>query len=598
MSSNSSSSGGRTKFGPARWAALIVGVSLAVSLIWVPRVASAQLGTAGGEALIGPIVAVTLALVTRRLLLSLLLGVLAAGITLASHRGVITTGEYLASELFDSFKIYIALFTAALLGMAGLMGASGGTAGLVHSARRWVTSKRSSKLATFGLGLLVFFDDYANCMLVGPTMRPMCDEHRVSRAKLAYIVDSTAAPVAGLALLSTWVGYEIGLASDAAGKVGMPLDGIALLVAALPFRFYCVFALALVAITSLMNRDFGPMLRAERDREQGGGPHPVNPGDERDESRPSYDAPASGVPPKARNAIIPLAVVTLATIFGLFFDGLISLGGEGLAPWYTAAFWDQIASAGAAQGPLHSAGFWRETLSASENNTLVLFVAAAAGAVVAFALPVFQRALSPARALGAFFSGMKHAAMPLAILVMAWALSAACKDLGTGPVMASMLGDRLDPSLLPLVTFFCGAVIAFATGSSWTAMGILIPVAVPVAFQMGGEAITLIALAAVLDGAIFGDHCSPISDTTIMSSIGADCNLLEHVVTQAPYAITAMLVAAFAGYLPAGAGVSPFLSIGAGIAALAILTFVLGRRTGSNSHAAKSEAAERARATN
>lgn len=570
-------------FGVSQRVALICGAALMGLLFLVPRVSREGLVSAGGEALLGPVLAVTLALATRRMLPSLLVGVLASAIALSTERGVIPTAEYLGDSVLSSFKIYIALFTMCLLGMAAIMAASGGTAGLVHRARRWVNSGRSAKLATSFLGLVMFFDDYANCMVVGPTMRPLTDEHRISRAKLAYIVDSTAAPVAGLALLSTWVGYEIGLASDAADKVGMSLEGINLLIAALPFRFYCVFALAMVFITSALNRDFGPMLRAERDCAAGKAPHSER---EPNSGPQSYDGDR-GAPPRARNALAPVVALALLTGLGLLLDGLIGLSSGALAPWYTGEFWLQISAAAQSAGSVASTAFWRAVLGASENNTLVLFGAALISVGIAAALPLAQRALTVRQVVGSFFKGVRHSLLPLGILVLAWALGATCDALGTGPVMAGLLADRLDPMFIPLVTFFCGAVIAFATGSSWTAMGILIPTAVPVAFAMGGEAITVIAIAAVLDGAIFGDHCSPISDTTIMSSIGADAGLLDHVVTQAPYAALAMMVAALFGYLPAGAGFSPWLSLLVGALVLVAITLTIGRRVGQPTPKAK-----------
>ncbi|MCB9582040.1 MAG: Na+/H+ antiporter NhaC family protein [Polyangiaceae bacterium] len=525
--------------------ALALGLSALAALPWVPN----------GSALAPPIIAILLALVTRRLFLSLGSAVLVGALL---HKGLgAGLRDYAWKNALEPSHLYIIGFTLALLGMVQVTARSGGARGIVEAVARWVRSARGTKLGTFAMGVLVFFDDYANCMLVGPTMRPFADRYRVSREKLAYIVDSTAAPISGIVLISTWVGYEAGLLGDVAKTLGLSESGYALLFSALPFRFYCVLTLVFVFVSSYFDRDFGPMLTAERRAREHGklvrdGAKPLGGDSER------HAEPPPGAPLRWINAALPVGVVVLGTLGGLVVDG----GGlEKLGPRSALSF-----------------AFWRETLSASENNVQVLFAAALAGAAVAIVLPLGQRILSPAQSLGAFLRGVKAGASAVLVLLLAWALAAVCKDLGTGPVLVAAVGKSLPTVMVPVVTFVVAAAVAFATGTSWGTMAILIPTAVPLAHATGSEPLTLLTMASVLDGAIFGDHCSPISDTTLMSSIAAGSDHVDHVATQLPYALTAMLAALFGGYLPVALGWPPAAAYAMGVAMVVLAIFALGRR--------------------
>ncbi len=507
--------------------------------------------------LIPPMSAVVLALLTRRLLLSLG-GALVIGALL--HNGLGGVGKsakaYVWDNATDSWHLYIIGFTLALLCMVSVAARSGGTAGIVRAVSGRIRSPRSTKIGTALLGLLIFFDDYANCMLVGPTMRPLTDKYGVSREKLSYLVDSTAAPVAGIAVVSTWVGYEVGLITDAAKAIGLTEGGYGLLLLALPFRFYCVFALAFLLATSLSGRDFGPMLRAERraalERKPLG-----------DDAQPlSQEADnefVNDATPRWINAALPIATVVFGALLGLVYDG----GG--------------LPKIKADPGVAFSSAFWRTTLGGSENNVQMLLYAALAGAVVAILLPLVQRELRVGEALKAFLKGARTGLFAVVVLLLAWGLAQVCKDLGAGPLIGSLLSRGLPTWTLPIATFFAGAAIAFATGTSWGTMAILIPIVMPIAHTAGGEAIMLISMAAVLDGAIYGDHCSPISDTTLMSSIASGSDHIHHVATQLPYASTAMAVAALCGYIPVSLGWSVFASYAIGFTAIVAIVAIVGR---------------------
>jgi Na+/H+ antiporter NhaC len=535
-----------------------------VALAMLPLVPSAQ-GEQGvihrWTGLVPPLVAITLAIVTRRLFVSLGAAVVTGALMVHGVvRGVpLGLRDYAWNNLLDRTHLYILGFTLALLGMVQVTARSGGARGIVISVSRWVRSARSTRVCTSLMGILVFFDDYANCMLVGPTMRPLADRYRVSREKLAYLVDSTAAPISGLILLSTWVGYEVGLLGDVAKTLGLSETGYALLFAALPLRFYCALTLVFVFVSSATGRDFGPMLAAERRALAHGklmrdGAKPLG------EADPRHAAPPPDQPHRWINAALPIAAVVAGTLAGFVIDG----GG-----------WPRLRGA---PGSFFSFSFWRETLSASENNVVVLFWAALAGAAIAIVLPTAQRVLSILDATRAFWRGVRAGGHAAAVLLLAWALAQVCKDLGTGPVVVAAIGSALPPLVLPAVTFLAAAAVAFATGTSWGTMAILIPTAVPLAHAVGGEPLMLLSMASVLDGAIFGDHCSPISDTTLMSSIATGCDHIDHVATQLPYALVVMVVALLGGYVAVAAGAPIWLSYVAGTGTLFVVLFSVGRK--------------------
>ncbi len=499
-----------------------------------PVIVAASRSWITGSSLLPAVVAIVLAFATGRVVLSLgvavalggLLSVGANPVELVPHAA---RDYFWKATLTDSFKLWIIAFTCGLLGLVRLATRAGGIHGIVDRIAGRVRGARSAQRTTALMGLAVFFDDYANTVLVGSTMRELSDRLRVAREKLAYIVDSTAAPLAGVALISTWIGFEIGLLSDAARGVGMETEGYGLFLSALPFRFYCLFTLVLVAVLVVTGRDLGPMLRAERRAAHTGqvvGPfaRPMSSG--------TLDCGGASIgddlPRLAHVAVLPMAVVLLGTILGLFWDG-----------------------GGFAGGPAALLSFeaWREAFGDAENSTFVMAMATAAGSVLLLILVMAHRLLSFPRALKAYVEGMWSMSLAVVILVLAWAIKAVCDDLGTGNLLVAALGDSLPPLAVPLAVFFLAAVVAFATGTSWGTMAILIPVAVPLSFELGGAALTFVTMAAVLDGAIFGDHCSPISDTTVMSSIATGCDHMDHVRTQIPYALFSMTIAALFGYL-------------------------------------------------
>ena len=467
----------------------------------------------------------------------------------------------------DPAHLQILLLVVLMMAMVSVMLVGGGLHGVARRLARYARSPQSTQFVTVLMGLVVFFDDYANTMIVGPTMRPLSDRQRVSREKLAFIVDATAAPVAGLALVSTWIGYEVGLLGETADSLGLAKDGYAMFLDAVGFRFYCLGMIAFMVCNALSGEDFGAMAGAERRARQLGKPLDDN-------ARPITTRAFTAVQPHPQARI--LARVGIVPVLGLL---LAFLGGM----WVSGGGWAAFGSDRLA--PLRIS-VWREALNQADNN-LLLALAAAFGLLVAVLMTLaVARAPAPAVAK-AMLLGARSSLLPVAILVMAWSLTETCDALGTGPFLASILVGSLPPAVYPPLVFLVACLISFATGTSWGTMAILIPTALPVAFQLDGQSyglVTIVSIAAVLDGAIFGDHCSPISDTTILSSAASSCDHLAHVRTQLPYSLFVAGLALSMGYVPAALG-TPCWVGSLGSAAISAIMFlglwVLHRRRSS-----------------
>ena len=500
-----------------------------------------QEGVGAWFSIMPPLLAIGLVLLTRRLLLSMTIGITVGGLLAAgvAHDGiwtVTTTGVgsaygYFHSAVTDSWNLQVLAFIPFMLVMIAIMIVGGGFQALVNVFAKMSFGRRATQVKTILAGLVLFFDDYANTMVVGSGMRPITDKQKISRAKLAFLVDATSAPIAGLAIMSTWIGYEIGLFKEVAGTLGIDRDGFSMFLDAIGFRFYCLLMIAFVFINAISGRDFGPMLTAERSLEKA---------DDIDTSAVGEQvAPAKEAVHSLATLFIPLGVLFAILLVGFWRDG----GGMALIA-------DSIA-------PLFSLGAWQDVLMKVENSITVLMWSAIGGFVAASLVALAHARISLTSIGKATLHGLKLAVVPMAILCLAWSLKGACDALGTGKFLVAAIGDAFPAMLFPAVLFITAGLTAFATGTSWGTMAILIPTAIPVAFALDGSEyalITIMSLAAVLDGAILGDHCSPISDTTIMSSTASGCHHMEHVRTQLPYALTVGLIAIAVGYIPVAAG--------------------------------------------
>lgn len=515
-----------------------------------------------GLTLLAPVVAIGVALLSRRVVPSLALGVVVAAVVarqgawmpqgpghelscLAGGAGCEDAGygsalvSYVVGAVWSVDNLKIITFTVLVSAMVGVMGASGATATLVRAVERVATGPRGAMTASWLAGFLVFFDDYANCMVVGKSMGPVCDRHGVSRDKLAYIVDSTAAPVASLTLVSTWVGYEVSLLDAALAEVGRPGGGFELFVTALPYRFYGIFALALVGLIAWTGRDFGPMRESEAlARGQATGVEGLAP--------PSWGT--------ALRAAAPVGVLVGVTFAWMLTTGITALS----IPVAEAKLYELLADAAAYDAMLLGS---------------IGGVGVAAGAGLA------SGRLDGVGLRAGLTEGIRAVSGALVILYLAWSLGNAIGDTEAQAFLTSVLQGALQPWALPTATFLLAAFTAFATGTSFGTMSILIPLAVPLAVGLGGASQGIVAgtTAAVLAGACLGDHASPISDTTVLSAAGAGADLVDHVRTQLPYALLAGVVSIVVGYLPAGFDVSPWLGIGVGLAFLAVTVRLVGR---------------------
>jgi Na+/H+ antiporter NhaC len=520
--------------------------------------------------LLPPILSIVLALWLRQVLLALAAGVFGGAWILYGdplHAFLHGLAKIVVGSVTDPFQGAILIFTSALGGMVGVMARSGGTHGVVEAASRYIRGPKSAQLMTAVMGLIIFFDDYANTLLVGNTMRPVTDRLRVSREKLSYLVDCTAAPVATVALLSTWVGYQVGLIADGLQTIGRsPNEAYATFVGGVPFAFYSWFALSLVFVVVFLNRDFGSMYTAEQRCRRSGAVL-------REGARPLVDdvgqdlAPPPGKPLRAHQALIPILVVLIATAAGLYYDGRSKL----------------LEADGPSGLPLHGL---RDIFSAADPASALLW-AVALGSLLAIALAVGERILDLHTAMEAWVSGAKAMLPALCILVLAWSIGSTCETLGTGAVVVDWATGAISARLVPSIAFVVAAFLGFSTGTSWGTMAILMPIVIPLAHELPAAAglaagpsqsILLASIASVLSGSVFGDHCSPISDTTIMSSMASGADHVDHVRTQIPYALMAGAMAVLVGTLPAGWGVPPWLTIPVGVALLWGVVRVFGRR--------------------
>ena len=529
-------------------AALVV-VAVVVFLIFAP---SAETATQSWWSLLPPLIAITLALAFRDVVLSLFVGVwlgatlLADGNAAAGFLRVVDT--YARDALTDPDKVSIILFSILLGGMVGVMSRSGGTHGVVKALEPYATTPRRAQVVTWLMGVAIFFDDYSNTLIVGNTMRPVTDRHHVSREKLAYLVDSTAAPVACVALVSTWIGYQVSLVGDALEKIGSELNPFGVFLGSIPFAFYPIFGLAVTFAVAVSGRDWGPMLAAER-RARAGELMAAT-------SQPLADYESTGLAPDDEtprrwwNAALPVILVISSTFVG----SLCHRSGQPARRWRCETH--RLSS----------------IIGASDPFTVLLW-ASLIGLTSAIVLAVAQRALTIREALEAMINGFKSMLMAFVVLTLAWSLGQVCTDLATAAFIKGAVGPHVPPGLLPMVIFLVAAAVSFATGTSWGTMAILTPLAVPLVLD-ASEADPMIlsaTVSAILGGAVFGDHCSPISDTTILSSMASSCDHVDHVRTQLPYALLGAGLAVFVGYLPEEfVGVSPWLLLVVGFAVIAL----------------------------
>ncbi|AGA67103.1 Na+/H+ antiporter NhaC family protein [Brachyspira pilosicoli] len=521
--------------------------------------------------IIPPLLAIILALLTKEVIISLTVGILSGTLILA-HGNIFTAitifTDKVAAMTGDSWNVRILLFCALLGAFVSMLSKTGATKAFGLWASKYLKTKKSVLIFTWFFGLIIFIDDYFNSLSVGTVMRPAFDEKKISRAKLAYILDSTAAPVCILAPISTWVVTVMSYIRDSEGFESLNMSEFIFFIKMIPYSVYPLLALAFVVLISLFFKDFGPMKRSEDDAANGKlfnedlyGACPGNLETISGDSAKWYDMVI---------AIVVLILVCIVMFPITTYMGLV--GSDGI-----------------------------ETLSQAFNSTTItnafiqtdaskaLFYGAVISLIIMYIYYVARRLLNVRSAGNAIMEGIKSMVPALVVLALAWTIGNVIKSspeeggLGLASFLSEVVkGGGFPLWLLPAIGYLLGCVIAFSTGTSWGTFAILIPIVIPIATGLAnangysGEQllnVLLISVGSLVSGAVFGDHCSPISDTTILSSTGSNCPLLEHVSTQLPYA-SLVAIASFIGVIVGGITLNPFLALLTGFVIMCIMAIL------------------------
>jgi len=486
--------------------------------------------------IIPPILAILLAMIFKEVITALFIGVF-AGALLLNNFSILKSffnvlDKYIINAIVDHDRASIVIFTLLLGGMVGVITKTGGFKGIVDALSRRVKSSRSTQMYTWLMGIFIFFDDYTNTLIVGNTMRPLSDKWKISREKLSYIVDSTAAPMVSIALISTWIGFEISLINQSLTAYNIEFDAYSLLLSSIPLRYYSILSLFFVFLIFTMKKDFGPMLKAERRAKKG---ILLN-----EKAVPLSDFESSGltpskfVTPSWYSGIVPIITVILVAFIGLYYSGKTALASGG-SPIGGKSFFSILFS-GSVLKDLGS------IISAADSFRVLLW-ASLMGVLSAMTIAIVRKVLKMREAISSMVQGMKSMMMAILILIMAWSLGVVLVELKTADYLVSLLSSNLDYHLFPAIVFIFSAAISFSTGTSWGTISIMYPLVIPITIGLLANSpdlkhFLILTISSVLAGSVFGDHCSPISDTTIMSSMASSCDHIDHVKTQIPYSLT------------------------------------------------------------
>lgn len=493
-------------------------------------------------AFVPAIVAIGLALITKEVYSSLFVGIV-IGALFYSNFSFVGTFEHVLNDglikvLSDSYNVGILIFLVVLGILVSLMNRSGGSKAFGNWAAKNIKTRAGALLATWALGVIIFVDDYFNCLTVGSVMRPVTDKQKISRAKLAYIIDSTAAPICIIAPISSWAAAVTGFVEGE--------DGLALFIKAIPYNYYALITIAFIIITSIWNIDYGKMKVCEREAKNGDlffdGKKTIDKKTEENEEKVYGKG-------KVIDLVFPIVVLVTLCVIGLIYSGGFFQGSD-----FVTSFSNADASVGLAVGSIF---------------TLIITII----------YYVVRRTLKFSQAMESLTEGFKNMVPAIFILTFAWTLKAMTDSLDASAFVNNVLGASIGnfSILIPAIVFLLGAGISFATGTSWGTFGILIPIVVSV-LKDYDYTLMIIAISASMAGAVFGDHCSPISDTTIMSSAGAQCKHILHVSTQLPYAITVAIVS-FICYVVAGITHNAIIPLIVGFAVLIIALYTLKNKT-------------------
>ncbi len=466
-----------------------------------------------------PVVAISLALIYKDVISSLIIGIITGALIYAIYTGgnVITAVDYTFTTIADNFDVMMIIFLCVLGALVAVVTLAGGSTAYGNWAAKRIKTKTGAQLSTSALGLIVFIDDYFNCLTVGTVMRPVTDKHNISRVKLAYLIDATAAPICIIAPVSSWAASVISYMSDTG------LDGMSAFVSAIPYNLYAILTIIMVILISKYNLDFGPMLKFEKKFDN----QFVDDEDTSDEL-----ATVSGSEKgKVYDLIIPILALIIFTVLAMLYTG----------------------------------GYFKEDISlfdgfGNTNASKSLVLGGFAALIVAFLLFIPRKVIKFRTFMDGITLGVKSMVSACIILTLAWGIKGICTALSAGPYVSNLVeSSNMPVALIPAIIFVIAGLLSFSIGTSWGTFGILIPIIVVVCQAVAPE-LTIISLAATLAGSVCGDHCSPISDTTILSSTAARCNHIDHVTTQIPYAL---LVAgcSFVGFIIAGFTTNVFITL-------------------------------------
>ena len=524
--------------------------------------------------LIPPIVAILLAFITKNVVISLFIGVLSGGFILnltgfnvfgALTQAFLDFINRALNSLSDPWNAGIVMQVLVIGGVINLVAKMGGAKAIAEALAKKAKTAKSAQLITWFLGICVFFDDYANSLIVGPIMRPVADKMKISRERLAFIIDATAAPIAGLAIISTWIGLEVSLISEGFESIGVEASGFGVFLQTIPYRFYNILILAFIVITIITLREFGPMRKAEisaRKLKDLTNEEIAVTSSHMDELEPK-----EGVKLSIWNAIVPIGALIISAIVAFYYSGYSSImAGDDIA-----------IKAIVTNSPLSFKAIL-EVFAASDAS-IALLQSALFSTVVAIVMAVWKKIFTISEAIEVWIDGMKGLIITAVILILAWSLGSVIKELGAAEYLVEALNGAIPAFLLPSLIFILGAIISFSTGSAYGTMSILMPLAIPLAYKINPEmSFVIVSTSAVLTGAIFGDHCSPISDTTILSSMGAGCSHIEHVKTQMWYALFVAAITILFGYIPAGFGLPIYIVLPMSCVALFIGVMIFGKK--------------------
>lgn len=517
-----------------------------------------------------PLIAILLALVFKEVHIALISGI---------FFGVFTINGFQFSKFFNSFfqiadtyviqsiawvdegelqtgHLSIIVFSVLIGGMVHIVSSNGGMNGIVAKVSKLATSARRTQLATLLMGCIIFFDDYANSLVVGNTMRPLTDKFKISREKLSYIVDSTAAPIAAIAFVTTWIGYQLseiekGIASQ--NIVQFQESAYSIFLGSLKYAHYPIFTLFFIVVLIITKKDFGPMLKAEQNAKDKN----LKIGETKKEHKTSHWL----------NATIPVVTLVLTVIVGLFITG------------YDKALWTSN---------VDILTKLRDTF-ANADSYVSLIWAAFFACFIAIIVSLLSKSLNVKESMESMMEGFKSMIPAVVILILAWTLAAVIENLETASYISSLVPENFNAYWLPLIFFVFSAIISFSTGSSWNTMAIMYPICIPIVIKVAtvnGTQIDMEVLmpvllntvSVILAASVFGDHCSPISDTTILSSLASDCDHIQHVRTQLPYAVVVGLVSILCGGVLFALGLPWYLLYVIGFVSLYGIIYLFGKQ--------------------